>query len=217
MDRRVVRIFLAVEAVLYAAFLAMDVLDLAGPDVAVKYASILLCLGFSAWCAGRGGDRLVLPALALTALADFLLLVADRYYAVGVLIFLGVQSVYLVRLRLASRRSWYLLRAGVPLLAALALYALGQATPLNLLAGLYFSQLLVNTLAAWTLAGKKWRVFAAGLTLFICCDLCVGAFNSPGLIPDPLYPFVRVGMWFFYLPSQVLIAMSALPGKEKAP
>ena len=54
-----------------------------------------------------------------------------------------------------------------------------------------------------------------GLTLFIGCDVCVGAFNAaPGLLPDGLCRFAAVGMWLFYLPSQVLISLSALPEKE---
>lgn len=217
MDKRIPSCFVCVEAALYAGFLWLDLTGHAGPDVALKYAGILLCLAFSLWCAAHGGDRLVPPALLLTALADLLLLVADRYYALGVLIFLGAQSAYLIRLRLKTRQSWWLLRCALPLVAGLLLYELGQAGALNLLAGLYFSQLVVNTILAWSVRGKRWRLFAAGLTLFICCDLCVGAFNSPGLVPPALYRFAAVGMWLFYLPSQVLIALSALPQKEETP
>jgi len=217
MDRRVTGCFLAAEAALYGGFLFLDLTGTAGPDVALKYAGVLLCLGFSLWCAAQGGDKLVPPALLLTALADSLLLVANRFYALGVLIFLGAQSVYLVRLLLRSRRSWWGLRCALPLGVGLLMTALDQATPLNLLAGLYFSQLLVNTVLSWTLKGHRWRVFAAGLTLFVCCDLCVGAFNSPGLVPPALYQFAAVGMWLFYLPSQVLIALSAFPQKENEP
>ena len=59
------------------------------------------------------------------------------------------------------------------------------------------------------------RLFAVGLTLFVGCDVCVGLFNAlpPG---SPPYSAASVGMWFFYLPSQVLITLSALPGKEEA-
>lgn len=209
--------FVCMEAVLYAAFLALDLTGQGGATIWLKYAGVLLCLAFSLWCALRGGDRLVPPALALTALADLFLLVLDRWYPLGVVIFLFAQSAYLIRLRLASGRAWWPVRAGVPLLAALALYALGQATALDLLAGLYFSQLAVNAILAWTLPGRRWRLFALGLSLFICCDLCVGAFNSPGLVPAGAYRFAQVGMWLFYLPSQVLIALSALPEKEAVP
>ena len=214
MKRSFIITFLCVEAALYAAFLALDLTGGAGPDTALKYGGILLCLAFSVYAAAKGGDRLVPVALVLTALADSLLLVLDTYYALGVLIFLGAQSVYLIRLRLTTGRAWLLLRALVPLAAGVLLYALGQASPLNLLAGLYFSQLLVNAAIAWTVPGRRGKLFAIGLTLFIGCDVCVGAFNAaPGLLPDGLCRFAAVGMWLFYLPSQVLISLSALPEK----
>ena len=89
-----------------------------------------------------------------------------------------------------------------------------MASPLNLAAALYFSQLASNALLAWTLRGAHWRAFALGLTLFAGCDICVGLFN---VLPaaSPLYFPASIGMWLFYLPSQVLIALSALPEKEE--
>ena len=97
-------VFLAMEAVLYAAFLTLDLTGRGGAAIPIKYGGILLCLGFAALC-------------------------------------------------------------------------------------------------------------ALGLTLFVGCDACVGLFNA---LPahSPLYPAVSVGMWLFYLPSQVLIALSA---KEEFP
>ena len=218
MRRPAVISFLALEAGIYAVFLTMDLCnDPALPDIPLKYAGILLCLAFSLAGAARGGDRRVPAALVLTALADALLLVLDRYYALGVALFLGVQMIYLLRLRAAARGSWWPVRIGLVLAAWAGLYALGQATPLNLLAALYFPQLLVNAALAWTKPGAAWRCFALGLTLFVGCDLCVGIRNVPALFPAALSEFARVGMWLFYLPSQVLIALSALPGKEVSP
>ena len=72
---------------------------------------------------------------------------------------------------------------------------LDLCTPLNLLAGVYFPQLLCNAALAW----KRDRVLALGLTLFIGCDVCVGLWN--------LFGIAGAGMWAFYLPSQVLIAL----------
>lgn len=210
--------FLAAEAALYAAFLALDLTGRGGLSVPVKYAGILLCLGFALLARVKwGGDGLVPIALALTAGADWFLLVRNDRYALGVALFLCVQTVYFLRLRAAGAPAAWPLRSGLALGAGLAVYAagmaVGQAAPLNLLAALYFSQLLSNTVLAWTLKGKRWRTFALGLTLFVGCDACVGLFNA---LPaaSPLYPAVSVGMWLFYLPSQVLIALSALPEKE---
>ena len=207
--------FFAAEGVIYAAFLALDLTGRGGISVPVKYGGVLLCVLFALACALRGGDRLVPLALALTAGADWFLLVRNDRYELGVALFLCVQTVYYLRLRLNGVSGAYPLRAGLALAAGLGLYALKLASPVNLLAGLYFSQLLSNTLLAWTGQGRRWRVFAAGLTLFVGCDLCVGLFNT---LPaaSPLYPAVSLGMWFFYLPSQVLITLSALPEKESA-
>ena len=205
--------FLAAEGILYAAFLALDLTGQSADSVPVKYGGVLMCVLFALSCALRGGDRLVPPALALTAGADWFLLVRNDNYAVGIALFLCVQTVYYFRLRLSGTPAAYPLRAGLALAAGLGLYTLRLASPINLLAGLYFSQLLSNTVLAWTGKGRRWRIFAAGLTLFVGCDLCVGLFNT--LPADSrLYPAVSVGMWFFYLPSQVLIALSALPKKE---
>ena len=205
--------FLAVEGAIYLTFLALDLTGRSDAAIPVKYGGVLLCLLFALACALRDGDRLVPLALAVTAGADWFLLVRNDNYAVGIALFLCVQTVYYLRLRGHGTPAAWPLRAGLALAAGLGLYALRLASPLNLLAGLYFSQLLSNTVLAWTQSGRRWRIFAAGLTLFVGCDLCVGLFNT--LPPDsPPYPAVSVGMWFFYLPSQVLIAMSALPEKE---
>lgn len=208
--------FLAAEGALYAAFLALDLTGRGGLSVPIKYAGILLCLGFSLLCATRGGDRLVPIALALTAGADWFLLVRNDHYTAGVALFLCVQTAYYLRLRRMGADSGWPLRSALALGAGLGLYALELASPVNLLAGLYFSQLLSNTILAWTGRGRPRRLFAAGLTLFVGCDLCVGLFNAL-TAAAPLYPAVSVGMWFFYLPSQVLITLSALPEKEDAP
>lgn len=206
-------LFLAVEGGLYAYFLTIDILRLDLPGVPAKYAGVLLCLLFSVLAARRGGDRLVPLALALTATADWFLLVQNDGYLFGVAIFLAVQTVYLLRLRQGESNGAYWLRGGLALLMGLVLEWVNMATPLNLLAGLYFSQLLSNAILAWTLQGHLWRLFALGLTLFAGCDLCVGLVNS-GLAAFELERVASVGMWLFYLPSQVLISLSALPKQE---
>ena len=207
--------FLIVEGILYALFLSMDLTALRGQTVPIKYSGILLCLGFALLARVKwGGDWLVPLALALTAGADWFLLVRGDHYALGIALFLCVQTVYYLRQRRAGVPAAYPLRAGLALVAGLGLYLLNLATPVNLLAGLYFSQLLSNTILSWTRPGRRWRLFALGLTLFVGCDTCVGLFNAlPG--SSPLYFAVSVGMWLFYLPSQVLIALSALSGKEE--
>lgn len=202
--------FLSVEGVAYACFLLLDLTGHGDQTTPIKYAGVVLCLAFSL----LGTDRLVPVALALTAGADWFLLVRNDRYAAGIALFLCVQTVYYLRLRRMGAGAAYPLRAGLALGLGAGLYLLRLASPVNLLAGLYFSQLLSNTVLAWR-AGRPGRLFAVGLTLFVGCDVCVGLFNAlpPG---SPPYSAASVGMWFFYLPSQVLITLSALHGKEEA-
>lgn len=207
-------VFLAAEAVLYAVFLTLDILGRGEQTLWLKYAGILLCLAFAALCALRGGDKLVAPALLLTACADWFLLIRSERLMLGVALFIGVQAIYLLRLYKAGAGAAVPLRLMLILVMLAILFWMDVASPLTLLALFYFSQLLANTILAWGI--PRMRRFALGLILFVGCDVCVGLFNSPDLFPG-LTSLVSVGMWFFYLPSQVLIALSAMPEKELSP
>lgn len=197
----VTAVFLALECLLYAVFLSLDLTGRGGQTLWLKYAGILLCLLYALLLTVRGGDRLVFFALLFTAGADWFLLVKNQHLELGLVLFLVVQTLYLLRLRRLGAGSHFFLRWVLALLLGLAVFFFRLVSPLNLLVALYFSQLLSNTILAWSL--RKW-VFAIGLTLFVCCDICVGMYNL-GI----LHAFTSVGMWLFYLPSQVLIVLSA--------
>lgn len=209
MSRRVFVLFLALEAVLYAAFLTWDLTIGGRGSNPIKFAGILLCLGYSLYLAYQGGSRLVPAALTLTALADVFLLLLDRHYALGVILFCLVQGLYLVRIfRCNGGRGLWGLRIVLFLLALLVLKRLRLLIPLNVLALFYFSNFLCNALASLGCPGRNMRLFSVGLWFFLCCDVCVGLFQSPELASPAVGAFVQVGMWLFYLPAQVLIALS---------
>lgn len=209
-------LFLAAQAVLYAAFLGLDLfLPGTGWDVPLKYLSILLCFLWSLGSAGNLDGKLTSTALAFTLLADLFLLVLDRWYGAGVASFCVVQLLYLARIHRAGTRPLalrLLLRAGLAALLLIAGAALGALNGLTALTLIYFSQLAANFIAGLSL-GRRGMVFTLGLLLFIGCDLCVGLNNLSSVLPQAavlaLLPFARVGMWLFYLPSQVLITLSA--------
>ena len=201
--------FVIIECAIYAAFLTLDLAGRSGDTLLLKYAGILLCLLFAL----LSGNKLVTAALAFTAAADWFLLVRGDHLILGVALFFCVQTIYAIRLH-REGAPWALwLRIGLAALAIFMLVLLNMVTSLNLLALVYFSQLVSNTILAWPRRSTK--RFALGLTLFIGCDVCVGLFN---VLPhsSEIYSLVSVGMWLFYLPSQVLIALSVLPYKEVA-
>lgn len=205
------RLFLAAEAVLWAAFLYLDLFRGGAGTVPLKYAGVVLCFLFSLRAAARGGDKLTAAALGLTVGADLFLLVLDRYYLLGVALFCAVQGCYLARIsRSGGGRTLWPLRLGLCAAALGALALLELLDPLNALSLVYFANFFCNVLQASRLSGRKNRCFFLGLLLFLCCDVCVGMFNQAGLVPGPLAAFAGVGMWLFYLPGQVLIALSAL-------
>ena len=205
--------FLAAEGALYLAFLYGDVFRGGADTVLLKYGSIALCFAMSLLEACRGGERLMALGMALTLGADTFLLLLDRWYLAGVLLFFGVQLVYWARL---ARADGGRLRLGTravltgALLRALALP--GALTPLTGAAAVYLAQFLSNLLQCRR-ADAPWRgQFFWGLALYLACDLCVGLFQTPRLVPDWAQDPVRVGMWLFYLPGQVLLVLS---GREK--
>ncbi len=198
------------EAGLYVAFLSMDLLGYNRQTIFLKYGGVLLCVLFALLCAVRGFEARIPVALLFTAAADFFLLVLDRYYLAGILLFLVVQSLYLLFLRRKTGKIWLPFRLACIAAVTLAVCLTDLRSALNLLAGIYFTLLVGNMIVSWVYGDKVPRLFAAGLTLFICCDLCVGGHALYWMIPDGLYAFTRIGMWMFYLPSQVLLALSML-------
>lgn len=206
--------FPAAEGVLYAAFLTLDLVRPgSGWDVPLKYLSILLCFCF-VLRNGQGRDgHLMKAALGFTLLADLFLLVLGRWYPVGVACFCVVQLLYLTRiagLRPEKLPLRLALRGLLTAAALLAVRQLGALDGLTALSLFYFSQLVCNALESLSL-GASCRGFALGLFLFVGCDLCVGLQNLSAWFPaagGPLVEFARIGMWLFYLPSQVLISLS---------
>ncbi len=203
-------LFLALQSVIWLVFLALDLRH--GETTLLKYASIVLCLLFALAECARGGDPLVGAALFFTLGADTFLLLLDRSYATGIALFCVVQALYLIRLYGATGgHTLWPLRLLLLLAAPLLLRALNLLNGVNLLALFYFLNFFCNVALSFRLKSPAMRLFSAGLALFLCCDLCVGAFNQPDLIPAVLREPVRVGMWLFYLPAQVLIVLSAHP------
>ena len=206
MRRTGVAPFLAAEGILYVWFLRQDLAAGGAGSVPLKYASIVLCALFSLFWAAGGGDRLTAAAMALTAAADGFLLVLNACYGAGVLLFCGAQGCYCARIYRRCCRSLWGLRLLLFPASLAALERLGLLTALNALALFYFTNFLCNVLCS---AGR-FRLFFAGLVLFLCCDLCVAAFQFPEYLPAAVFSFVRVGMWLFYLPGQALIALSGM-------
>lgn len=211
MRRWSIPVFLLAEGVLYAALLFADLVLPGVNSTWLKYSGILLCFLLSLLASFHHGDKLVAWAMVLTLGADTFLLLLDRWYLAGILLFYGVQVIYLLRLAQVN--------GGCPMLLArmllfsallLLLLRLDAFTPITAAAALYIAHFFVNVLQSLSLRERGGRLFSWGLLLYFCCDICVGIYNTPALFPAPIYSAAGIGMWLFYLPGQVLITLSGL-------
>ncbi len=200
--------FWLLEGLLWLGFLALDFYRVADSS-ALKFTAILLCAVFAVWQSRDRDSRLIAWTLALSALADVFLLLLNRWYGLGVGIFLIVQVIHTLRLcglRGLDPRADLILRVCI---AAIAVLATVQFGFLAMLSAAYISWFGLNVAEALIFARTKRSstaaLYAAGLILYFCCDLCVGLNN---LAPSS---FTNIAMWAFYLPGQVLIASSANP------
>lgn len=213
-ENRPVCALLIVEAALYIAFLAAD-LFFGGWGIVssiLKYAGILLCVVIAALLRRNSWDRqdsiYLLCALVFTCAADlFLLLLNKPVY--GIVLFCMAHLLYIRRYRAA----WFTPAAYITLSAIAVCLAAGSFTtafPLRNALAMLYGVLLVSV---FILAGTSplprinRRLVMTGMALFLLCDIHVALFNILSA-SHPYYPFAAFFMWFFYLPSQVLLAVS---------
>jgi len=213
--RTLLSLFLLLEGILYLLFLSLDIIHASGASTVVKYCALALCV---AMClppctAGRDG-ALTAAALAFSLLADCFLLILNRDYLLGVLLFLVVHLLHMARIRaIGGWPGWLclLLRTGLPAALLVCLWQSGIWSPLFAAVCCYFPQLVCNVLESLTLRHRRsaWQILSGGLLLFLCCDLCVGlATLLAGQGSAPLY----TACWIFYLPAQILLTLSAYSG-----
>lgn len=208
LKKRFAAAFLTVEAALYICILTC------GGDllVASSYASIVLC-GLFALALGQKSTLFLRLGLLCTLGADFCLVVCDPIQRLwGMVFFLAAQSMYALYL---GGRPWrWIVRAAVSLCAlAVTVLVLGENTDvLALVSVCYYGNLILNLLFAFL---NKDRMLGLAFVLFLLCDTVIGLqVAAGGYLPiaegSALYSLLFSGFnlaWFFYLPSQVLLAL----------
>lgn len=202
---------------LYVTFLAQDIFSAVNiiPAIYLKYASIMLCflLAFSLYTksSDKKDSKYVVLALLLTLIADIFLIFTSHYSA-GVFFFCLVQLTYL------KRHNTRFFMTGLQFIPVAALaYFFMPLDFLYIIAGLYGALILTCFISSFKTTLPKFNKMAIriGLILFILCDIHVALFN---LLPRShnYFAIAAVAMWFFYLPSQVMLAFSAGHFKKTA-
>lgn len=211
-QKSITTIFIMVEAVLYALIMT------AGGKLLIwsEFISIILCFLFALFSFKY---PLMIGGLAFTVCADFCLVMYQPIQQLwGMVFFLTAQIFYVVQLH-RQKLPGSLLTARLILAIAVEIIAvliLGENTDtLALVSICYYVNLIMNMVCAFA-RFKHNRLLAFGFVLFILCDTVIGLqVASGGYLPIPDGSFVHDLIfsrfhlsWFFYLPSQVLIAIS---------
>lgn len=208
-------VFLLLELILYGMILTVGGLWLS----VSSYAAILLCFAYalSFW---RSGDRCILLGLLFTVGADYFLVICDPVQRLwGMVMFLCAQTCYAIALSAVVKgRGWLVARGVVTGIAlAVTVIVLGEnCDALALVSLCYYGNLIMNMVTAFSGFGGK-KLLPWAFVLFLLCDTVIGLQVAAGsYLPigeeTLLYRLIFTDFnlaWFFYLPSQVMIALSA--------
>ena len=206
-------LFLLSEVILYGVILTSS----GNLLIWSEFTAIVLCFLFALL---RFTDPLVILGLSMTVCADFCLVVCDPIEQLwGMIFFLTAQTFYGVKLHSQGlHRGFLIARLALSLsVEAMTVLILGENTDaLALVSMLYYTNLVMNMVCSFARFWEN-RLLAIGFVLFILCDTVIGLqVASGGYLPIPEGTFIHKLIfssfhlsWFFYLPSQVLIALSA--------
>ena len=173
-------------------------------------------------------------AMLFTMISDIFILLTD-HYMYGLITFIIAHQLHGIRLTMVDQKKEakltrgillrtlcrFLLQVGIASVICIALVIAGVAMESLLIASvLYFVCIFTNVIMSIKVevqepSEKSNLLFAAGMILFLLCDINVAFFNLSGFIEIPehinslLYAFSSILMWTFYAPSQILLSLSA--------
>lgn len=191
------------------------------PSGLLHFSSIVLCVVY-VWAKKPVTivDWVFRIAFLFTVFADYFLTLRQSHQLLGTILFVGAQVMYAILLMTSDTNNkigWIVFRlvliSGLMLIAHFIIQ--GPFDVLLFTALLYYGLLLSNALIAAT-RFRQFPFFSIGLLLYIGCDTLVGLSQSAayitleeGSIWRFLLEFPINLIWFFYLPSQVYIALSS--------
>ena len=194
---------------------------------ACSFASVILACLFCAMFAETSADYvLTQTALILTVCADYFLVWSEPQIKLpAMLFFLLAQLCYAARLYHVAapkeRRTQWIFRAALSFTAVIVTVSVlrSNTDALALVSMLYYANLILNLLFSCFRFHSR-TLLAIGFLLFLLCDTVIGLDLIHTYLPIPddalLYRIIRPGFnlaWVFYLPSQVLLALSLWPQK----
>ena len=187
----------------------------------LKFAFVVGCFAFAIlsyfFCKSKTEWQKLVLGLMFTVGADYFLVLHDRHLP-GVAVFCFAHVCYIFRALENSSRWRKNAFIVLPFVSAIIGFAFAFEA-LFLLSGIYatlfFANIAVNV---WHYRKKETvlprlnkALFLTGLILFALCDVNVMLFNLPSQLGIPvIFPWAFRLIWVFYLPSQAMLAVSAV-------
>ena len=220
---------------IYIIFLYMDAMskDLGNrASIYLKYLTIILCFIISLLIGADGYNKrdsfLVQLARFFTIIADYFLVLFDNY-RLGILSFCAVQMLYIIRHTLMEKYKYRNFIFMTIVLAAAFFIVFAMHIEIDrqlLIISTVYASLLITSLYTAIAAVNRGRypkagawIIAIGIFLFFMCDLNVGLFNiinkysSTRIYSLQRSFFTGFLIWVFYLPSQLMLALSSFDVK----
>lgn len=231
--------FILIEAILYLCFLYIDIFKSEYYKISaiIKFAGIVGCFCYTLLFLKKKDNplstQLVRGALFFTVISDIFLLFTNESEK-GLFTFCIVQGIYRYFLWIISKQHskkenslffLFLPNTIIGIFVLFVMYFLSiDINLLLIITVFYFVSIVINVIvaikAAISIMESYLVIYALGMLLFLFCDINVGIFNLADFIVldsrifDQIYKFSTVGMWLFYLPAQVLLAISLSFNRE---
>ena len=227
---KLIKIILIIIVLFYFIFLYIDFFSVKTfiSSNIIKFISMILILSITL-LTGKDSlstkDNFLLKVgIFITVIADILLLLVDNYYIIGIGLFSIVQITYSIRYDFKNRKN--IIRNFTIIFIVLSLIYILTNTfiikiDFTILISLYYAICLVSSTIKGinTYKDKKYPklnsiMITLGMILFLLCDVNVAANNilsSLSISNKFISVFINISffsMWFFYLPSQVLLSLS---------
>lgn len=228
-----INLIVGIILILYILFLYMDFYNVETiiTSDGIKYLCILLCFLLSILSTknpyiDKFNDvdmKLLTFGLFITIIADLCLIILD-FFAFGVLFFILVQITYCVRYTNKNIKATLIgllnILIFITFAYGIAILFIGEISILLPISLFYFICLLVSVIKAIKASNnnlynsKSKHMIVFGMVLFLLCDTCVALSNITvifplsGYIMTSLQTIASLLIWVFYLPSQLLLALS---------
>ena len=201
--------------------------------MAIKFAFVAACFAVALvsyfFCRSKRDWFLLTLGLAFTLVADYFLILHGLHF-IGVAVFCFAHVAYILRAVSSSPGGWRRLFPGLTVVVValayfvMVLYALSWLNwihsssrvfniifSVEFVAPLYAALFITNIYVSARYIRHNRVLIIAGLLLFAACDICVLLFNLPFYFgaPEGLRRVFWL-IWVFYLPSQALLAVSAV-------